>query len=382
LSPKVSIIGAGISGLTAGICLSKKNIPSVIYERNTAISDISAGINLSPNATYLLQKIGVLEDLISISHQPSKVVFRDHEGKKISSYKVNRGDEKYLTLNRKGLIGLLYDKYKELGGEVVFNNKVEDVKNNDIASKDKSFDAELIFGCDGINSSLRTKKFESVPPLFSGFIAWRSIKEFSLPFEKNGGEDINFYLGPNSHIVTYPIGENTYSATCIIKSSDWIKESWVSEGTKSQFQADFKNWNSELLTYLADSKLYKWGIFQRSPLESFSTNNIFLLGDSAHAMVPFLGQGSCLAIEDSYCLAEILDKKKFIHDAKKIFDDFRISRCKNIYKRSLRQAKLNHISNPLLTFLRNKLLSYLPLANFMVRDIHSYDLDAELKKLI
>ena len=382
MSPKVSIIGAGISGLTAGICLSKKNIPSVIYERNTAISDISAGINLSPNATYLLQKIGVLEDLISISHQPSKVVFRDHEGKKISSYKVNRGDEKYLTLNRKGLIGLLYDKYKELGGEVVFNNKVEDVKNNDIASKDKSFDAELIFGCDGINSSLRTKKFESVPPLFSGFIAWRSIKEFSLPFEKNGGEDINFYLGPNSHIVTYPIGENTYSATCIIKSSDWIKESWVSEGTKSQFQADFKNWNSELLTYLADSKLYKWGIFQRSPLESFSTNNIFLLGDSAHAMVPFLGQGSCLAIEDSYCLAEILDKKKFIHDAKKIFDDFRISRCKNIYKRSLRQAKLNHISNPLLTFLRNKLLSYLPLANFMVRDIHSYDLDAELKKII
>ena len=382
MSPKVSIIGAGISGLTAGICLSKKNIPSVIYERNSAISDVSAGINLSPNATNLLQKIGVLEDLISLSHQPSKVVFRDHEGKKISSYKANRGDEKYLTLNRKGLIGLLYDKYKELGGEVIFNNKVEDVKNSNITTKDKSFDAELIFGCDGINSSLRTKKFESVPPLFSGFIAWRSIKEFSSPFEKNSGEDINFYLGPNSHIVTYPIGENTYSATCIIKSSDWIKESWVSEGTKDQFQSDFKYWNSELLTYLADSKLYKWGIFQRSPLESFSTNNIFLLGDSAHAMVPFLGQGSCLAIEDSYCLAEILDKKEFIDDAKKTFDDFRLSRCKNIYKRSLRQAKLNHISNPLLTFLRNKLLSYLPLANFMVRDIHSYDLDAELKKLI
>ena len=67
---------------------------------------------------------------------------------------------------------------------------------------------------------------------------------------------------------------------------------------------------------------------------------------------------------------------------KKIFDDFRLSRCKNIYKRSLRQAKLNHISNPLLTFLRNKLLNYLPLANFTVRDIHSYDLDAELKKII
>jgi len=382
LSQKVSIIGAGISGLTAGICLSKKNIPSVIYERNSAISDVSAGINLSPNATNLLQNIGVLEDLISLSHQPSKVVFRDHKGKKISSYKVNRGDEKYLTLNRKRLISVLYDKYKELGGEVVFNNKVENLKSNGITSIDKSFDAELIFGCDGINSSLRTKKFESVPPFFSGFIAWRSIKESSYAFEKNNGEDINFYLGPNSHIVSYPIGEKTYSATCIIKSSQWIEESWVSEGTKDQFKSDFKDWNSELLTYLADSKLYKWGIFQRPPLESFSTNNIFLLGDSAHAMVPFLGQGSCLAIEDSYCLAEILDKKEFIEDAKKIFDDFRLSRCRNIYKRSLRQAKLNHISNPLLTFFRNKLLSNLPLANFMVRDIHSYDLDAELKKII
>ena len=382
MSQKVSIIGAGISGLTAGICLSKKNIPSVIYERNSAISDVSAGINLSPNATNLLQNIGVLEDLISLSHQPSKVVFRNHKGKKISSYKVNRGDEKYLTLNRKRLISVLYDKYKELGGEVVFNNKVENLKSNGITSKDKSFDAELIFGCDGINSSLRTKKFESVPPFFSGFIAWRSIKESSYAFEKNNGEDINFYLGPNSHIVSYPIGEKTYSATCIIKSSQWIEESWVSEGTKDQFKSDFKDWNSELLTYLADSKLYKWGIFQRPPLESFSTNNIFLLGDSAHAMVPFLGQGSCLAIEDSYCLAEILDKKEFIEDAKKIFDDFRLSRCRNIYKRSLRQAKLNHISNPLLTFFRNKLLSNLPLANFMVRDIHSYDLDAELKKII
>ena len=382
MSPKISIVGAGISGLTAGICLSKKNIPSVIYERNSAISDVSAGINLSPNATNLLQNIGVLEDLISLSHQPSKVVFRNHKGKKISSYKVNRGDEKYLTLNRKRLISVLYDKYKELGGEVVFNNKVENLKSNGITSIDKSFDAELIFGCDGINSSLRTKKFESVPPFFSGFIAWRSIKESSYAFEKNNGEDINFYLGPNSHIVSYPIGEKTYSATCIIKSSQWIEESWVSEGTKDQFKSDFKDWNSELLTYLADSKLYKWGIFQRPPLESFSTNNIFLLGDSAHAMVPFLGQGSCLAIEDSYCLAEILDKKEFIEDAKKIFDDFRLSRCRNIYKRSLRQAKLNHISNPLLTFFRNKLLSNLPLANFMVRDIHSYDLDAELKKII
>jgi len=104
LSPKVSIVGAGISGLTVGVCLSKKNIPSVIYERNSAISDVSAGINLSPNATHLLQKIGVLEDLISLSHQPSKVVFRDHKGKKIGSYKLNRSDRKYLTLNRKDLL--------------------------------------------------------------------------------------------------------------------------------------------------------------------------------------------------------------------------------------------------------------------------------------
>ena len=180
---------------------------------------------------------------------------------------MNRGDEKYLTLNRKRLIGLLYDKYLELGGEIVFDNKIEDFKNNDITSKDKSFDAELIFGCDGINSSLRTKKFKSSSPLFSGFIAWRSIKESSYPFEKNNGEDINFYLGPNSHIVTYPIGERAYSATCIIKSSNWTEESWIFRGSKGEFKSDFKNWNDDLLSYLSDSELYKWGIFQRPPLE-------------------------------------------------------------------------------------------------------------------
>ena len=62
LSPKVSIVGAGISGLTAGFAY-QKNIPSVIYERNSGISEVSAGINLSPNATNLLQKIGVLEGI-------------------------------------------------------------------------------------------------------------------------------------------------------------------------------------------------------------------------------------------------------------------------------------------------------------------------------
>ena len=235
---------------------------------------------------------------------------------------------------------------------------------------------------DRINSLLRTKKFKSVPPLFSGFIAWRCIKESSCPLEQNNGGDINFYLGPNSHIVTYPIGERTYSATCIIKSRDWTEESWILRGSKDEFESNFKDWNDDLLTYLSDSELYKWGIFQRPPLKSFSTNNLFLLGDSAHAMVPFLGQGSCLAIEDSYCVAEILEKKELMNEAKKIFDDLRLSRCKNIYRRSLRQAKLNHISNPLLTLLRNKLLSFLPLADFMIRDIHSYDLDAELKKII
>ncbi len=381
MSQKVSIIGAGISGLTAGICLLKKNTPSIIYERNSALSDVSAGINLSPNATNLLQKIGVLEDLISLSHQPSKVVFRDHKGKEISSYAVNKGNEKFLTLNRKKLIELLYDKYIKLGGEVIFNTNVKNFEKNNFFSEEKSFETNLIFGCDGINSSLRTEKFNSKSPIFSGFIAWRSIKESSSPFEKNNGEDINFYLGPNSHIVTYPIGERTYSATCIVKTSDWIEESWILEGSKGEFQSDFKDWNDELLTYLADSKLYKWGIFQRPPLESFSKNNIFLLGDSAHAMAPFLGQGSCLAIEDSYCLVEILDKKEHLNDAKKIFDELRLPRCRDIYRRSLRQAKLNHISNPYLSFMRNKLLSFLPLADFMVRDIHNYALDKELNKI-
>ena len=79
-----------------------------------------------------------------------------------------------------------------------------------------------------------------------------------------------------------------------------------------------------MLNYLSDSELYKWGIFQRPPLESFSTNNLFLLGDSAHAMVPFLGQGSCLAIEDSYCVAEILERKDLMDEAKKLFGPIQI----------------------------------------------------------
>ena len=201
-----------------------------------------------------------------------------------------------LTTRRQELINCLLERYLSLGGEILYNHTF---KNFNKATREITFenDAQYIINhlaaCDGIRSSIRDTFFTpNQNPKYSGYSAWRGVGKSEL-------QSIHFVLGPNSHIVNYPINkEGDVSFVGVLKEPNKFDESWREEGSHEDFLADFSIYNPSIFPTLNEStKLYKWGIYIRPPLKSMTVKNITLLGDAAHPMVPFIGQGGCMAIE-------------------------------------------------------------------------------------
>ena len=143
----------------------------------------------------------------------------------------------------------------------------------------------------------------------------------------------------------------------------------------------FDDWNTTIKEVFSSvSSVYKWGIFERRVPKKITKGRVILLGDAAHPMVPFLGQGGCLAIEDAFTLAYLVNHLK--GDLDKIKDSYqklRRSRGSLIQQRSNFQGKFNHLSNPLLMGLRNRAVKLFVKPN--IENIHSYDALKEISKL-
>ena len=139
----------------------------------------------------------------------------------------------------------------------------------------------------------------------------------------------------------------------------------------------FEGWNQELVSMVESTeKLYKWGIFERPLPRKLFSEKCVLLGDAAHPMVPFLGQGGCMAIEDAFCLSYLITKIDDTNEALVMYDKLRNSRSKWIQRRSKLQGVFNHISNPFLVPIRDLIAKFSMRRS--VERIHSYDLISDL----
>ena len=190
------------------------------------------------------------------------------------------------------------------------------------------------------------------------------------------------YYGPNGHVVHYPIGtEGKVNFVGIKGSKKWTKESWREVGLKADLLEDFSGWNRGLLDLMVSpEKLFRWGVFERPKIQSLKKINLALLGDAAHPMVPFLGQGGCLAIEDAYTLGMLCSKLKNLEEILNLYEEIRLKRGNWIQRRSGLQAKFNHISNPFIAKVRNLFINKISL--YELSAIHSYDAHKEVMKKI
>ena len=376
---RVGIVGAGIAGLTAGYALSKQGIEVNLFERSDSITEFGAGITLSKNATILLGDLGLLDSIADIGFHPGKSFIRDY--KKCNVINSMELDDNFLTLDRRDLVEQLDLRFKEAKGIIHTNKEVTSINPSTgtlsfTNHQDETYDLVLV--CDGIRSSLRDSNFEGQEPRFTNYIAWRGMTQITRVPKFEDSDKVNVYYGPGSHWVHYPIGrDEMVNFVAIEKNPKWSGESWKVEGAKTDFLKSFEGWNDDLISMaMSSERLYKWGIFERPLPKTLYNGRAILLGDAAHPMVPFLGQGGCLAIEDAYCLSALINQITDLEKALSIFDEMRNNRSRWIQKRSRLQGSFNHISNPLLIPIRNIFAK-----TFMkksVQNLHSYNLNEEL----
>ena len=212
--------------------------------------------------------------------------------------------------------------------------------------------------------------------------SYMAIKAANAIIEKKQNQ-VKTFLGPNHHIVTYPISNSKTSFVAAIKTSKKYTESWRAEGTYAELKEDLSLSNSDFYSFInKGTPLFKWGVYIRPYIKNLKYNNLTLLGDAAHPIVPFIGQGGCLALEDAYMFGNLLIKYHPDFDkAQNVYELVRKKRIKTVMNLSLRQGSLNHISNPVLIFFRNLVMKYLPsLAMRSIKvKVWNYDSSEEIK---
>ena len=359
-----------------GCALRLQGINTVVFERAEEISEYGAGISISPNALRPLQKLGIRDGFVDRSFVPEKAVMH-YRGKEIRSL-----ETQVVTSSRQKLIEAIYQRYVELGGEIFFEHEYQGLDANSCEitfTNNEAYKVSHVLACDGIKSSARQNHFPSSGvPTYSGYSAWRGIGLSEV-------KDIQFHFGPGTHIVNYPIDhEGRTSFVGVVKTNETAEDSWKTKGSKEAFLEDFRFYDEEILSMVGSSEdIYKWGVYIRPPLNSMYTKNITLLGDAAHPMVPFLGQGGCMAIEDAYIFAGLA--KELDCDFKKVqvlYEKIRLQRNNRIQSTSAVQGKLNHIKNPIAAFIRNLILRHTPLLAARTEKIWNYNVDEEISKAL
>ena len=373
-SDHIGIIGGGIAGLTLGCSLLKDGIPATIFEKMPEEISHGAALSLSSNALRLLNRLDIYNDLKNQSFIHSAASIQGPQ-KEISSFQT----PEVLTTRRQTLMTLLYSKYINLGGEVHHDHafaNFDTAKCEATFTNQKKYIFKHLVACDGIRSSIRDNFFAAnQTPKYSGYSAWRGIGKSNL-------QRIHFALGPGSHIVSYPINNTGDVSFVAVKKEDYqFKESWKEEGSVEDLLNDFSIYDSKIFPALEESTpLYKWGIYIRPPLKSMIAKNITLLGDAAHPMVPFLGQGACMAIEDTYSFAMACNENiANLEDAQADYDFVRNKRTKKIQFLSMMQGRIYHMKNPLLVAARNVTMKYTNIPGNDLKRIHDYDAHDEMK---
>ena len=373
-SDHIAIIGAGISGLALGCILQEARIPVVIFEKSNEVSNYGAGISISPNGIKILKNLKIYKDVYEQSSNPKKAVYFSNK------IKINSFDVDVITTSREVLYKVLLKKYISYGGEILFDHKLSNlcINNSEVHFlNNATYKVKHIAACDGINSLCRNQVLSSGDPIYSGYSVWRSIVDKTQ-------DNIETSLGPNYHIVTYPISSSKVSFVAAIKTSKEYIESWKMPGTLEELKADIPRSADEFLSFLDEcSTLYKWGVFTRPSVSKLCFDNLTLLGDAAHPIVPFIGQGGCLALEDAYAFGQlIVSSKEDLKITQRAYEDLRLQRIHKIKSLSERQGRLNHIQNPILAMGRNMVIKYLPtIGMHSVKRVWNYDIDNALSKI-
>ena len=357
MKKKIAVIGSGIAGLTiANLFKGNSNFEVMVYEKQKLLSlEEGYGIQLAPNSTSILNKIGLSNIDNKDFFNPSKLNFYSSDSQKICDLDLSRFNSeksKYTTLKRSVLIEFLKNKLfsnnLRFGKEV---KKISKIKEKLLINfKDNSNDlVDFIVVSDGVFSNTKLiAENKSILPIYNGSIAIRTILKNSPEpnYDKNS---ISLVMLKNAHIVIYPINKKgELNVVCIVRQK-LPNNIDLKALIKKEIISQNKN-----LENLFDNQLEYWPIYTSKKPSKSIYENLFYIGDAFYTFPPTMAQGASQSIEAANELFNLLSKdNKHTPD---LFFKKRLERTKVIDRRSKLNHHIFHFSNPILKTVRNKSL--------------------------
>jgi salicylate hydroxylase len=391
--PSIGIVGAGPGGLALALACHHAGLTDLaIYEQADVIETVGAGLQLSPNATRVLQALGLRDELQRIAFYPQAVHFRAWRSgylvamRPLGRFSESRYGAPYYHVHRGDLQQLLLERVRALGIAVHAGAALTSVDQTADRVAARFADGnqrvhDVLVGCDGIHSAVRGALFGDSSPRFTGHLAWRGLVPADRLPRGLLEPVVTAWLGPRKHFVNYFVrGGELVNFVGVIEDASWRGESWREPGDPARLRADFADWHPVIGRIIDGAEdVFRWALHDHAPLASWSRGRVTLVGDACHPMLPYLAQGAAMAIEDAWVLARMLEQwEEEPMEALLQYERFRKPRAAQVQARSREQGEEFHLADRWRIVARNLKLGfgsrYLPeLAMQQFDWLHGYD---------
>jgi salicylate hydroxylase len=350
----ITVIGGGVAGLAVSLILARRWASVTLLEQAAAITEVGAGLQISPNGTAVLNALGLGPSLAASSLPARSVSLRDGITDKpvltidLTHDRTKRG---FHLIHRADLINLLRDGAVAAGVDIRLNHKIDRVDTSGLVPKlhlsdGQTLDAPLLIGADGLHSPLRTALNGEEAPFFTHQVAWRAT------IANTSGLDpqVEVHIGAGRHLVSYPVrGGQIRNIVAVEERAGWTAESWSLQDDPANLQRAFSGFSPKVRGWLDQIETPNlWGLFRHpvAPIWYKTTpeGGAAILGDAAHPSLPFLAQGANMALEDAWCLAQSISNHQRLGSAFAAYQAARKSRAQAIVQAANNNARAYHLS--------------------------------------
>jgi len=309
----VVVVGGGIGGLFAANALIAHGLQVSVYEQAPSLGEVGAGVFLTPNSVRQLQRVGLGP---AVEQRGARVGFESryfrHDGTPIAPVQVtdSSGWNATFGMHRADLVEMLA---AALPSEMVHTGHRCSgfAQSGDVArvsfANGAIAEGDVVIAADGIHSELQ--RFVTPPsrPVFHGSVAYRGVLAHQR-IPQWPTDAWLMWLGKGKHFLTFPVraGE-LINYVGFVPADQEMKESWSAPGDPDVLRREFAGWDPRIGSLLSQVQAtFRWALYDREPLPTWTRGRLTLLGDAAHPMLPHLGQGANQSIEDGMALATIL----------------------------------------------------------------------------
>jgi 2-polyprenyl-6-methoxyphenol hydroxylase-like FAD-dependent oxidoreductase len=372
---KIIIVGGGIGGAAAALALYRAGFAAVVYERTKELREVGAGIALWANATHILKNLDLLEDAIRVGYVTTNYQFNSQSGKELVNILVDRFELPVVAIHRAELHQLLWRNVpheKFVLGQTFERFEQDRTQVRAYFTSGLTVEGDALIGADGLRSRVRANLLGDHPPTYRNFKTWRGLTDY-IPNRYRPGYIQEFLgYGKGFGFMMLGKGQMYWYAAAIAKEA----QPDAKIGRKQELELMFQDWFPsipELIAATEEANILTTDLYDRPPTQPWSKQNITLLGDAAHPMLPTLGQGACTALEDAYVVTKCLQEHSDPTTAFQQYESLRFSRTKAIVEQSLRSGKMGELKNPFAVALRNTFIKVMGAAiGNSFKSLHAY----------